>query len=129
MSRHKKSATVLLAMGILALCLSLLAVETQTKVLRRLIDDAIYDNRNHYFSCEQLPQLSQVESIVDEHQDLILRIEQVNPGFVGIEIDTTTCSGKGDILFWYGSHRDRLAIETLIGETTFLGVPYRLQNR
>jgi len=128
-SRQNRSATTVLAVGVLALCLSLFGVEAQTKALRRLIDDAIYDNRNHYFSCQQLPQLSQVESTVAEHQDLILRIEQVNPGLVGVEIDATTCSGKGDIVFWYGSHRDRLSIEALIGEVTFFGVPYRLQNR
>ena len=77
-------------------------------------------------SCRSYPKS---KALYDEHQDLILRIEQVNPGLVGVEIDATTCSGKGDIVFWYGSHRDRLSIEALIGEVTFFGVPYRLQNR
>jgi hypothetical protein len=48
---------------------------------------------------------------------------------VGVEIDTTSCQGRADILFWYVSHQDRLEIKELIGSETFFGVPYRLENR
>ena len=67
--------------------------------------------------------------VVDEHQDLIQEIEQMNPGFVGVEIDTFTCLGKADLVFWYGGHEERLAIERIINNDTFFGIPYRLHNR
>jgi hypothetical protein len=129
MSKRKRLVTILIPAIAFAACMSILLLEAQTKLFRKFLDDVIYDNRNHYLSCEQLPTLSQVESVVAEHQDVIRRIGQVNPGFVGIEIDSTVCSGKADILFWYGSHRDRLTIEGIIGSDTFFGIPYRLQNR
>lgn len=56
------------------------------------------------------------------------QIEQVNPGLVGVEIDHP-CPSHADIVFWYASHQDRLAIEEFIGGDTFFGIPYRLQNR
>ena len=66
---------------------------------------------------------------MEAHQADIQKIEQVNPGFVGVEIDASTCPGKADILFWYGTHQDRLLIEDIISGDAFYGVPYRLQNR
>ena len=67
--------------------------------------------------------------VVEEHQDLVQEIEQMNPGLVGVEIDTFTCPGKADLVFWYGGHKERLAIESIINNETFFGVPYRLHNR
>jgi hypothetical protein len=109
-------------------CLCLLAVEAQTKVLRRTIDDLVYDNRHHYLPCEKLPPEADVRAILQEHQDVIQAIEGVNPGFVGVEIDRP-CEGKADLVIWYGTHADRLEIERIIAEDTFFGVPYRLNNR
>jgi hypothetical protein len=54
-------------------------------------------------------------------------IEGVNPGFVWVEVDDS-CPGKADIVIYYASHQDRLAIEEIIGRETFFGVPYRLRN-
>jgi chlorite dismutase len=79
--------------------------------------------------CEKLPTRDEVTKIIAEHQNAIKEIEAVNPGLVGIEIDTTTCQGKADLIFWYASHENRLEIEEIIGDETFFGIPYRLQNR
>jgi len=103
--------------------------EAQTKFFRRAYDEIALDNRNHYLSCEQLPSEAEVGRVVEAHQADIQKIEQVNPGFVGVEIDASTCPGKADILFWYGTHQDRLLIEDIISGDAFYGVPYRLQNR
>ena len=59
---------------------------------------------------------------------MIEEIKRVNPGFVVVRIDTTTCPGKADIVIEYPSHQDRLAIEEIIDGETFFGVPYRLRN-
>ena len=66
---------------------------------------------------------------MEAHQDVIVMIEQIRPGFVGVEIDTSICPGKADILFWYATHQDRLLIESMIADNTFYGIPYRLVNQ
>lgn len=119
---------ILTAFILIVVCVGILFAESQTKVMRRWMDDAIYDNRNHYLSCEQLPLVSEVQRVLEEHHDIVQQIEAVNPGFVGIEVNT--CGpGNADITFWYGSHKDRSAIEQIIGGDTFFGVPYNLHNR
>lgn len=99
-----------------------------SRVVKRLFVNNVYDNREHFLSCEELPSQTEVMKIVEEHKDVIRAIEQVHPGFVDIEIDTASCPGKADIGIWYPSHRDRLAIEELIDGDTFFGIPYRLRN-
>jgi len=114
---------------IIIFCVAILILEVQTKFVRRIYDEIFLDNRNHYLSCEQLPPEAEVRQVTEEHQDVIREIKQVNPDFVGVEIDNSICPGKADILFWYGIHEDRLRIEGLIAGETFYGIPYRLQNR
>lgn len=113
----------------LVLWVGIWILEAQTKLFRKIYDEVIFDNRNHYLSCEELPSEADVRRVVEAHQANIQKIEQVNPGFVGVEIDASTCPGKADILFWYGTHQDRLFIEQIIAGDTFYGVPYRLENR
>ena len=113
---------------ILILCIGIWILEAQTKILRKTYDEVILDNRNHYLSCEQLPSESEVRQVIEAHQDVIAKIEQINPGFVGVEVDTSTCPGRADILFWYGTHQDRLLIESIISDDVFYDIPYRLQN-
>jgi hypothetical protein len=115
--------------GLLFLCAVSTIVEIQFKVLQRIYDNYVLDNRNHYLPCNALPAKSEVEKIVEQHQDIIQQIGQVAPGLVGVEIDSSTCDGKADLLIWYGSHQQRTAIEKIIDGDTFFGVPYRLQNR
>jgi len=124
-----KRKTILLFAIALSLCLGAYLLEAQAKPLRRTIDDLVYDNRNHYLPCEKLPAESEVRKVVEAHADVIRQIEQVNPGNVEVEVDTVTCTGKADLLIWYASHQNRLAIEDIIAEEAFYGVPYRLQNR
>jgi hypothetical protein len=113
----------------LILCVGIWILEAQTKFFRRAYDEIVLDNRNHYLPCEQLPSEAEVRRVMEAHESEIQRIEQVNPGFVGAEMDISTCPGKADILFWYGGHQDRLLIEGIIAGDTFHGVPYRMQNR
>lgn len=63
------------------------------------------------------------------HQDTVAAIEKIHPGQTGVELDTTTCVGKADLVIWYASHDDRVRIEKLLGSDLFFGVPYKLQNR
>jgi hypothetical protein len=118
-----------LLIAITVACLGLLVFVTQTRMLQRAVDDLLYDNKNHYLPCDELPAAAEVNAIFQAHHDRIAAIELVNPGLVGVEIDSTTCPGKADLLIWYASHADRLEIEKIIGGDTFFGVPYRLQNR
>jgi hypothetical protein len=115
--------------GLFLICMLAIILEMQFKVLRRGYDDFIMDNRNHYLSCQDLPTRVEVENVVAAHRDVIQQIEQVAPGSVGVEIDSLTCEGKADLLIWYGTHLQRVAIEQIIAGETFLGIPYRLQNR
>lgn len=120
-------ASILLLMA--AVCLGAIAIELQTKIIMRSYDNFVLDNRNHYLPCEKLPTEAQVRAVVQQHQDIVQAIEQVNPGLVGVDVDSLTCPGKADLVIWYASHQSRLAIETIIDGGTFFGVPYRLQNR
>lgn len=129
MNRKRRAIFLISVVSVvLVACAGLLFVETRTKVVKRWVDDVIYDNRNHYLSCGQLPSVSEVEKIIREHQDVIHQIEEVNPGFVGVEINTCG-EGNADITFWYGSHKDRVIIEQVIGSDTFFDVPNNLHNR
>ena len=127
----KNSARFVLAVLALAslLCVGLWIVELQTKFLRKTYDEVIMDNRNHYLSCDQLPSEAEARKVMETHQDVIKKIEQINPGFVGVEMDISTCPGRADILLWYGTHEDRLQIESIIADHAFYGIPYRLNNR
>ena len=114
---------------ILILCVGIWILEAQTKFFRRAYDEIVLDNHNHYLSCEQLPSEAEVRRMMEDHQNVIKKIEQIKPGFVGVEMDTSTCPGKADILLWYGTHEDRILIEDIIAGDTFYGIPYRLENR
>jgi hypothetical protein len=125
-----RSSKIMAAVSILVLvCLGISFVEAQTKIIRRLVDNYIYDNENHYLPCDELPTEGEALAVVREHQAVIRAIEAVNPGFVGVEIDTSTCPGRADLLFWYGTHQDRLDIKAIIDGDTFFGIPYRMNNR
>ncbi len=125
----KNSEKLNWAVLLLVLCIGILIFESQTKYLRKMYDETILDNRNHYLSCEQLPAETEVRQVMEANQDSIEKIEQIKPGFVGVEMDTSACPGKADIIFWYGTHQDRLLIEGIIADDTFYGIPYRLINQ
>jgi len=125
----KRRVTSLLILGLFLLCVIGIILETQFQVMQRAYDRFVLDNRNHYLSCQDLPEKSRVEKVVEKHQDVLQRIQQVAPGSVGVEIDSSTCEGKADLLIWYGTHAQRIAIEKILSADTFFGIPYRLQNR
>ena len=127
----KNSTRSILAVLVLTLilCMGIWILEAQTKFLRKIYDEVIMDNRNHYLACDQLPSEAEVRQVMEMHQEVIKKIEQVNPGFVGVEINTYTCPGRADILFWHGGHKDRLLIENILPDDTFYGIPYRLRNQ
>jgi hypothetical protein len=128
MKRSAKSVfTVLL--WIFVLCAGIWILDTQTRLFRRAYDEIVLDNWEHYLPCEQLPAEAEVRQIMEDHRDLIKKIEEIHPGFVGVEMDSWTCPGRVDIIFWYGTHAERLRVEDLIARETFYGIPYRLQNR
>ncbi len=114
-------------MGLLLLIVAMvigIGFEYKTHFVKKAVANILYDNREHYLSCAELPTLSEVEQVVEEHQNLIREIEQVNPGFIFVSINAP-CPGKGEILIEYPSHQNRLQIEELIGDKTFFGIPYR----
>jgi len=126
---RKSSRAILIVFALVLICLGMLVIEAQVRILQRAYDNYILDNVNHYLPCEKLPTEAEVTRIVKEHKEVIQKIIELNPGFVGVEVDTTICPGKADLIIWYGSHQDRVAIEGIIGGDTFFGLPYRLQNR
>ncbi len=126
---NRKLILSIVGIGGAVCCVASLVVEGQTKLIRRAYDNYILDNKEHYLSCAQLPSEKEVTQVVAEHQDVVRKIEQVNSGFVSVEVDAETCPGKADILIWFGTHRDRELIESIIDNESFFGVPYRLENR
>lgn len=112
--------------SILLACIALLFL--QACYLRNLVDDLVYDNRNHYLPCDALPTYGEVMVMISQHQDVLDEIEALNPGFVGWEVHTP-CEGRADLVFWYGGRSDRRKIEAIIDDATFFGIPYRLNNR
>ena len=125
----KRRVLILVVVVLLLACIGMLLIEILLHPLRRAYDNVILDNYNHYLPCSMLPAEEKVLQVVDEHRVEITAIEQIDPGSVGVEIDTGTCPGKGDLVIWYASHADRLAVEKMLKGDTFLGIPYRLQNR
>ena len=130
-SRMNKTRTLIISLVVLfaiVCCLGTLFALVQTKALARLYDNLVLDNRHHYLPCEKLPYRADVEQVLAEHQEEIRKILAVNPDRVGVEVQEV-CPGRADIVIWYASHANRLAIEKIIGGDTFFGVPYRLENR
>ena len=120
---------VLLMVGLLIICVTAVALETRLKVIQGAFDNFVLDNRNHYLSCQELPTKLEVEKALEQHKDVVRNIEQIAPGFVGVEIGSLSCEGKADLLIWYGTHQQRRTIEKIVDGDTFFGIPYRLQNR
>jgi hypothetical protein len=129
MIRARKKIFLLFLLLATLLCLGAIVIESRVHFIQRLVDNSVYDNRNHYLPCDRLPTEAEVQAVVQAHQAIIQAIMEVNPGLVGVDIDSSSCPGKADLLIWYASHQDRLAIESIIASDTFFGVPYRLENR
>ena len=128
--KHKLQKYIsVLILGLLFVCGFAVIVEARFKVMQRVYDHFVLDNRNHYLPCTDLPAKADVDRVLDQHADAIRQIQNIAPGFVGVEVDSSTCKGKADLLIWYGTHEQRIAIERIINDETFFGIPYRLENR
>ena len=117
-----------LLLTVCVLCGATAAFLSRGNVLGRLYNDIVLDNHDHFLPCEGLPTSTEVNRIVDEHEDVLKAIKDINPGHIFVEIDDYTCPGRADIIISYATHKDRLAIEEIIGGHTFFGVPCRFRN-
>ena len=102
-------------------------IESDIHLIGRWISSAVYDNRQNYLSCVELPALSEVKSVMEQHNLVIQEIKNIDPENIEITIDTS-CPGKGSLVINYPSHNDRTQIEELLGDT-FFGIPYAGINR
>ena len=90
----------------------------------------IYNRREHYWSCEELPFYPQVQKALIVHADVVEKLKAA--GASGVEAEKKECTNfeggivfiKGDIGISYGSRGARSAIEKIIGDN-FFGIPYR----
>ena len=120
----KKRAILLAAGSVVILGLAILFI---THVPQRLVDDLLYDNYNHYRSCEQLPLAAEVEKILADHADMVDQIKVISGE---MSIEKRACGGAehADIVIYYPGHAQRMQIEQLLGGKTFFGIPARWIN-
>ena len=123
--KNRKAALII----ILALVLVILVLlESSTHFVHRIIDDVLYDNYHHYLQCEDLPEITAVENAVTEHQETIREIESLAEGQVTVNVDASSCPGRGSIVIFFPSHTVREQIEDILGGRSFYGIPVTLIN-
>lgn len=122
--KHIKIIIVFLAIIIIAM-----VTEPFTHLFHRIADTLIYNNYHHYLPCSALPELSEVESVVAQHTDVIDKIENLSPGNIEVVIDSITCPGKASIIIFYASKEESKLIKELLTDKTLFGVPYSMINR
>lgn len=69
-----KSKTILLLVITLLVILFVFFIEKNTHVIRKMYDNVVLDNVNHYLSCDQLPTRDETKKVVQDHRDVIERI-------------------------------------------------------
>jgi hypothetical protein len=116
------------ALFLLTVCCVTAVLAVRQHVPARVYNDIFLDNYDHFLPCEKLPTSTEVHRIVEANQGTVEAIEAVNQGFVWVEVDDTICPGRADVVIYYASHRDRLAIEEILGGKAFFGVPCRFRN-
>lgn len=100
------------------------------KIIIRIYVSLVLDSKEHLLDCDQLPLAGKVRQVVLEHQDILQKIEQINPGSIFVNVGYyEECVDKSDIVISYPSHQNRLEIEKIINGETFFEIPYRLQNQ
>ena len=125
MKNRKVAFIIILALVFVILVL----LESSTHFVHRIIDDVLYDNYHHYLQCEDLPEITVVESAVAENQYIIREIEGLSEGQVTINVDASSCPGRGSIVIYYPSHAVREQIEDILDGRTFYDVPITLINQ
>lgn len=93
--------------------------------------------REHYLSCEKLPEYVEVERVFNENSNLRQEIENIGQNVEVTlkkydeasvrENNSKICPGKGDIYIYVGSSKEMREIEAKLGPD-FKGIPYRIQN-
>ncbi len=106
---------------------ALVWIEFDTHLIGRWVASTIYDNRANFLSCDELPDLSDVKSLMEQHNQLIQEIKNIDPENIEITIDNS-CPGKGRLVIYYPSHNVRTQIEELLGDS-FFGIPWKGINR
>lgn len=97
---------------------------------KKIYTSVILDNEDYAFKCSEFTySVSEVEKIMEKHDDVVKQIIAVDPGFVEIWLDIKTCPGKSGISIIYASHDDRIAIKKILkNQNTFFGIPYEMRN-
>ena len=124
MKNRKVAFIIILALVFVILVL----LESSTHFVHRIIDDVLYDNYHHYLQCEDLPEITAVENAVTEHQETIREIESLAEGQVTVNVDASSCPGRGSIVIYFPSHTVREQIEDILGGRSFYGIPVTLIN-
>ncbi len=125
MSGNKVVKNLVIALGLIV---CFFVVFWGTRNFKHWYTDVVLDNKEHFLSCTELPEKEFTERVFREHAKTVAEIEQINPGFIFVEVDATQCAGKADIVIYFASHKEREQIETILGDS-FWGVPYRMYNR
>ena len=135
MSRRKGGWVSILALFVGLVALGVVYTLRHPYWFADLVDNWLMDSKHHHVPCEQLPSEAEIRRVMQAHQDVLQQIEALDPYGMGLEsgaigVDIVPCApGHASLTFWYLSHRQRVAIERLIGSDTFFGVPYNLENR
>lgn len=117
-----------IGMVIVLVILAVFLLENKTRLLHRIADEVLFNNYHHYLSCKDLPDLETVERQLNEFDSTVKQIESLSEGNVALEVDKSSCPGKGSIKIYFPSRSVRQQIEEILGGKTFHGVPLDLIN-
>ena len=120
-NQRKKYAIIIISLIVVISLVSIPVVIYAYNTIRNLLG---YDPE---LPCEDLPDITIVRQIVEEHQDTIQEIENTNPENVWVGIHER-CNGKGELHIYYDTVINKEKILEIIGAETFFGIPYRLFN-
>ncbi len=117
-------------LGVLLLgTLAATAIEVKTYYARDLLIESIYGSKPHRVPCGRWPTPDEVRQVLDEHAEVVSRIESINPGYTVVNANVLSCPGRADIRILYATASDRRAIKSLLGDGKyFFGVPYQMRN-
>jgi len=124
----KKKKWVWLVMVIVLVILAMFLFENKTRLLHRIVDEVLYNNYHHYLLCEDLPDIETVERQLNQFDSTVKQIESLSEGNVALEVDRSSCPGKGSIKIYFPSRSVRQRIEEILGEKSFHGIPLDLIN-
>ncbi len=125
--RVLKVISIIAAIFLVGSGIYFLAMAPKTRIIWAGI---VYDRREHYLSCTDLPFYPEVKKSMQQHQDMVNKVKSLGAlSLSPVEINCPSSVGtfiflKGDILITYKNRSQRKAIESTVGNT-FFGIPYR----